>query len=122
MGQTIRVSLPTYNALTATSPDQFALLADSDNILIKEFTRGTASIGTSSNTTITHNLGYVPFVLAHFSLPSYDANQFFWICDANFNSGGAIEMYITSTTVYLKNWHTVYAASVKYFIFYDAFV
>ena len=39
MGNVIRVALPTYNALTDTNPDHFALYSDQDWVLIKEFTR-----------------------------------------------------------------------------------
>src|ERR1035437_2674702 len=62
MGNSIRVSLPGYDAITDTNLDHYALYADQDNILIKEFTRGSAAIpyGTAPYT-IPHNLGYVPF-------------------------------------------------------------
>ncbi len=63
MGQTIRVSLPGYNALTDTNVDHFALFADADNVLIKEQSRGTYHVPHNSSQTMSHNLGYIPFVI-----------------------------------------------------------
>ncbi|OQB05575.1 MAG: hypothetical protein BWY19_00910 [bacterium ADurb.Bin212] len=59
----INIALSGYNALTDTNPDHFSLKADEDNLLIKEFDRGTVNVATTQ--TITHNLGYVPFFLAY---------------------------------------------------------
>lgn len=67
MGQTIRVSLPGYDALTDSTPDHYALYADQDWVLIKEFVRGTTSIANSATGTITHNLGYIPMVFVYVS-------------------------------------------------------
>ena len=60
----IRVSLPTYNALTDTNPDHYALYTDEDWILIKEKSRSSATLGYTESTSVDHDLGYFPFVLA----------------------------------------------------------
>ena len=55
--QTIRISLPTIDALEVSpDPRDYSLLADDDNILIKEHSRGSITNGAN----ITHDLGYLP--------------------------------------------------------------
>jgi|GEM_PF-5356957 len=60
MGMTMRVSLPGYDALTDGTIDHYSVYADSDNVLIKEKTRGTINVNSSSQGTINHSLGYIP--------------------------------------------------------------
>lgn len=64
MGQTIRVSLPGYDAGTDTNLDHYSLYADEDNVLIKNYSSGVGTMpsGAAGTTgTITHSLGYIPF-------------------------------------------------------------
>ena len=64
MTWTVRVSTPGNNCLTDTNRDHYALYADEDNILIKEKSRGTINVTSAVPGTITHSLGYIPYVLA----------------------------------------------------------
>jgi hypothetical protein len=63
----MRVSLPGYDALTDTTIDHYSIYADSDNVLIKEYFRGTLNVNNFAFGTITHELGYIPesFVYAN---------------------------------------------------------
>lgn len=65
MSQTIRVSLPGYNALTDTNPDHFALYADEDWVLIKELIRGSVSAD-SGGVIIVVPLAYIPTILIYY--------------------------------------------------------
>lgn len=60
---TIRVSTPGNDALTDTNIDHYSVYADSNNLLIKEFSRGTIDINNNAWGTITHGLGYIPYAL-----------------------------------------------------------
>lgn len=63
--QTIRISLPAIDALEANpDPRDYSLLADEDNILIKEHSRGSGNL-VSGQATINHGLGYIPFYLVY---------------------------------------------------------
>lgn len=116
MTWTTRITLPTYDVLTDTNPDHFSLLADQNNILIKEFTRGSASItGGGTTQTITHGLGYVPFFLVYANEPSsgWQLVQFGVISASvpNYNAeADTTKLYITNNDV---------TTTFKYFIFYD---
>lgn len=62
MAITIRISKPTLNVLTETSPNSFYL--HSDYPLLKIHSYGTFSFAVAfEDTTITHSLGYRPFTL-----------------------------------------------------------
>lgn len=124
MAQTMRVSLPTYNALTDTNLDHFALHSDSDNILIKEKTRGSVNIASGGNTTIAHNLGYVPFFLVYV----YDKNGRGWAyATANkwklvSHQQSAVSVppfYVWSHTNTLYIYNNDTTTDFKYYIFYD---
>ena len=56
----MRVSLPDYDALTDGTPSHYSIFADTDNVLIKELSKGTISVGAYATGTIAHNLGYIP--------------------------------------------------------------
>lgn len=116
MPRTIRVALPTYNALTATNPDHFALYADSEWILIKEKVRGSSSVSGSSTTSIAHGLAYVPFVLAFAEVSSGR-----WIYCVGEPSDYTVKAEADATYLYLVNGY-VAAKTFKYFIFYDQIV
>jgi hypothetical protein len=55
-----RVALPDYNALTDTDIDHFSIYSDEDNVLIKEKTRDSISVPSSTLTSVSHGLDYVP--------------------------------------------------------------
>lgn len=109
MAQTVRVSLPTYNALTDTDVRHYSLFADADNVLIKEFTRGSRT-GTGN---ITHNLGYYP----HFYGYGEVSSGRFQIMNG-YNLFGNFYSEVDTTKLYLS---TLLGAStvMKYYIFYD---
>ena len=61
MAQKILITKPTVNVLTATSPNDFYL--SSDFPLLKVHASGTFATNILGTKTITHSLGYRPFVL-----------------------------------------------------------
>lgn len=115
---TIRVSLAGYNALTDTNPDHFALYTDEDWILIKEYTRGTSTVNYNATGTITHNLGYIPFVSVWYQ-DELDTNQWNLVSGIGKNN---VSIEITSTELKLIN-HSIWAVNLvyRYYIFYDNF-
>jgi len=121
---TIRVALPGYNALTDTNLDHFALYTDQDNVLIKEFARGSVTNigdGVEVISTITHNLGYIPLflVFVYDTQAVYNNNK--WKLLAHFSSGASVPPYLAiadSTKLYIYNF-TAATISFKYYIFYD---
>lgn len=108
MAYTIRVSLPGYNALTDPNPDHYALYADNDNILIKEFARGSGN----GDATITHNLGYIPFYLVYVDI----GGSKYQIVNVQSPIGGGTKVYATTTTIEITN-NT--GKNFQYYIFYD---
>jgi hypothetical protein len=115
MAQTIRVSLPGYNALTNTSIYNYSLYADSDNILIKEFARGSGTLDFGFSATITHNLNYIPFYLVYCLV---NTNRY-RIANAASPLGGGWITYATTTTLVIKNSYHADYKNYKYYIFYD---
>ena len=115
-----KIALPTYNVLTDTNSDHFSLIADDDNVLIKEKTRGSVDIAAYDDTTISHNLGYVPLVFV-FVKDVDDSNR--WKLVPHFQGIGDIPRYYylvttSDVTIYNANFAEV-TATFKYFIFYD---
>jgi len=104
----IRVALPGYDALTDTDPDHFALYSDEDWVLIKEKLRGSVEIADQSSTSITHNLGYIPFWAV------YANNE--WVYGDNLY--GEFKAYATTSNLVLFN-ISGSNATFKYYIFYD---
>lgn len=119
-----RISLPTYDALTDTNPDHYALFADQDNILIKEFTRGSGSIVLNNGTppyTIAHNLGYVPFFLVFVFDTSVLPNK--WKLLPHYAGGASVPPFAglaDTTNLYLYNYYGT--TTFKWYIFYDFIV
>ncbi|MHB9161544.1 MAG: hypothetical protein ACYC6W_11780 [Nitrosotalea sp.] len=118
MGQTIRVSLPGYDALTDTNLDHFALYTDQDNILIKEFSRGNGTVAQNGTLTVTHGLGYVPFFLTYMNLGGGTSALVQAFCN---NGASAPDAYATSDsgTMYITNFDA--QTNFRYYIFYDNF-
>jgi len=118
MAYTIRVSLPTYNALTDSDPDHYALYADSDWVLIKEKDRGSVTVANSDSEPIAHGLSYIPFVIVF-----YEVSSGVWrklIGDDEFNSSN-VYMGINTTNLILYNYSGA-SVDFKYYIFYDQIV
>lgn len=108
---TVRVSLPTIDALEASpDPRDYSLLADDDNILIKEFSRGTVN---GQSKTIEHALGYYPHFYAYGEISSGR----FQIANG-YNLFGDFRSYVNDTNLYIQN-TTGSDKDMRYFIFYD---
>ncbi len=114
MVMTMRVSLPGYDCLTDGTIDHYSIYADTDNILIKEYTRGTIPLSNGQNGTITHSLGYVPLTFMWVNvggtmqfLAGNDAGQSF---NATFGLGTQ-NLIITDSQAGTNTFN--------YFIFYD---
>ena len=114
MAQTIRVSLAGVNALTDTDVRNYALFADADNVLIKEHSRGSSSLGNGATLTVAHSLTYTPHVFVYtetgtagrYKLSNgYDILQPFLV-------------YVDNTNLKVTN-QSGATRTVKYFIFYD---
>jgi len=116
MAQTLRVSLPTYNALIDNDPRHYSIFADSDNILIKEHSRGSGSISDGAVVTIAHNLGYVPFVL----VMAQQTGQPIALCSAGESAAGTlVRCDVDSTNLYIRDVSNGTGGSYQYYIFYD---
>ncbi len=117
----MRVSLPGNNALTDPNLDHYALYADQDNFLIKEFTRGTANIAAGGTLQIAHNLGYIPFFMVFYSI---DANGTAWQgVPAYQNNGVSVPLNVATSdtgTLTITN-NNGSSNPFQWFIFYDNF-
>ena len=116
MSYTMRVSLPTYNALTDTNPDHYALYADSDWVLIKEKTRGSVSLSSGQIRTIAHGLSYVPFVLVYGKQTTGTVTDWF-LCGTK--DKYLISFEINATNLIIKKIDNGNDGESKYYIFYD---
>lgn len=114
MAQTIRVSLSGVNALTDSDVRNYALFADSDNVLIKEKARGSSSVNNGATLTVAHGLSYTPHVFVYTETATagryklsngYDVLQPFTV-------------YVDGTNLKVTN-NSGATRTVKYFIFYD---
>jgi len=114
MAQVLKVALPGYNALTDTNLDHFSLNTDGDNVLIKEFTRGSTTVS-SSEVQITHNLNYIPLFFV-FVYRNYDQNG--WVTPYFPNFSVDYYIYADTTKLYFNN-VTGTSTTFKYYIFYD---
>lgn len=112
-----RITLPGFDVLTDTNPDHFSLLTDQNNVLIKEFVRGSASINATTTKTIAHNLGYIPFFLVYVDDP---VNNGWSLVNWGVISA-SVPQYVAAadtTNLYIQN-NTGGAVTFKYYIFYD---
>lgn len=109
----VRVALPGYNAETDTDPSHFSIYSDTDNVLIKEFSRGAGDV--TGTVSITHNLGYVPFYLAwgQVGTTRYRAINYYEI------QSGIWRAYADTTKLYIINYSSNTYTGYKYYIFYD---
>ena len=113
--KTVRISLPGIDALEATpDPRDYSLLADSDNVLIKEESRGSGTITSGNSVTITHDLGYIPlyFVFVEVSTGRYR------LVNAESPLGGDFSVYTTTSALTITN-NTGSTRGYQFYIFYD---
>jgi len=111
--QTLRISLPGINALESSpDPRDYSLLADEDNVLIKEHSRGSGKTSTIDGTfTVNHRLGYKP----HFYVYAKQLSGRMGIVNG-FNLFGDYVMLVSNTLIVLAG---LPDEDVRYFIFYD---
>lgn len=116
-----RVSLPTFDALSDTNLDHYALYCDQDNVLIKENARGSVSIGSGATQTIAHGLSYIPFFLAYVDgsvLVNGTPTAGSMRCSSTAVSPPLYVAFCDTTNLTLINNDSV-SRTFKYFIFYD---
>jgi hypothetical protein len=117
MSYTIRVSLPGYNALTDTDPDHYALYTDDDWVLIKEKARGSATLGYTESTDVSHSLDYFPFVLAWGE--DVDGNYMLCLPRGAFSLYNMWLMNVYDDKVSFLQGVEDEDKTIKYYIFYD---
>ena len=111
---TMRVSLPGYDALTDGTVDHYALYSDEDNVLIKEYTRGTVGVTQPGTATIAHNFGYPPFFMAY----AVVSGAYQWVYGSGFYNNQYA--YANTANLYLVDKGTGGGTTTfKYYIFYD---
>lgn len=116
----LRVALPGYDAKNDTNLDHFSLYTDADNILIKEYLRGSLSFKFDdypSGFTISHNLGYVPLFLVYVD-DQAAVSPFGWKQIGNGAFSIAYLAYSDENTLTIFE-GTNTTRSFKYYIFYD---
>ena len=112
---TVRVSLLGIPADEVNpDPRDYALLADDDNVLIKELARGTTDIDQGNTFNVEHSLGYFP----HFYTYGEITPGRFQIING-FNLFGDFRSYVDNDKLYITNVNGVDPAETRYFIFYD---
>lgn len=118
----IKVSLQGYDALTDTNIRHFALWALStdtnDNVLIKEKTRGSSSVGNgwANRLQIAHGLSYVPFCLVFYEKTSGEYVKVF----GSPYDPSSVGAYFTIDGTYLTMVNESGSTKTfKYYIFYD---
>ena len=115
MAQGIKITLPTYNALTDTNPQHFSLYVDGseDHIIIKEKARGTESVNATTSENVAHGLSYAPLALVHTEVSS---GEFQFV--SGYNIYSSFNMYVTTTNLVLVNGDSS-SRTFTYIIFYD---
>lgn len=104
--------MPTYDVLTDTNPDHYALYADQDWVLIKEKSRGTVTVPAYGSASIYHNLGYAPTAFGF----ADDGSEAVWVYGDTMYS--LYKMWVYADRIVFKN-STGSSATFKYYIFYD---
>lgn len=112
-----RISLPGYNALTDSDVNHYALFADQDNVLIKEFARGSVTLNAGQTQTIYHGLGYVPSFYIFFGM-SYSSGVPTRLEVQN-GWGSINAPYADNVNVYIPNQSGLNGRVFRYYIFYD---
>lgn len=109
----LRVALEGYSALIDIDPRHFSLFSDQDNVLIKEHSRGSASVANSAIQQITHSLGYYPHFYTYIEVSS---GRYQIVNGHNLFGDG--RSHVDTTKLYIRNTSGA-TAIVRYFIFYD---
>jgi len=114
----VKASLPGYTADVDTDVNHYAVWATSDdsvdNVLIKEKTRGSVSIGDHSTEQFAHELGYIPFALVFVEeSPGRYIKAYGWDM-----SNYGVAYSIDDTYLSMAN-YTGGTKIFKYYIFYD---
>ena len=109
MTQKIKISKPTYNALTETNPDNIIFSSDYDSL--KYHVSGSVVLevtGSNAETNITHGLGYIPFFVVYVNgfkaIEGNFSNQFS-MCPGAFNDFGFYSFansYADNDKIYFK--------------------
>lgn len=119
----IIIAKPGFNALTETDPDN--LIYSSDYDTLKYYTSGSVNltpVGTTIETTITHDLGYIPYFTAYVN--NFAGANAYNMCpgyEANVSGYIHADVYADSTKLYFRV-HTDYlntgtTFNFRYFIF-----
>jgi hypothetical protein len=112
-----KAALPGYNADVDTDPNHFSVYYDEtdpdENVLIKEKTRNSVSVGAFSSQTIAHSLGYVPLV---FVFANLSGDRWTYVGADSADYTAYIE--VNTTNLIIHNTSSV-AHDFKYYIFYD---
>jgi hypothetical protein len=105
MSQKLIISKPTFDARTETNPDN--LLFSSDYNTLKYYASGSyqmLNVTTTTNVTIAHNLGYVPFHIVYCN--DFVSQPTYYGLTEYFNSLGgrlrAARAYADATNLYLS--------------------
>lgn len=117
MPQTIRISTPGNNAGTDTDLDHYALYADEDNVLIKEYSRGEIDRGYGESGTISHDLGYFPFALAWGE--NNNGNYDLCLPRSAFEAYGFWYLKLYNNKIVIDQLMGFGTKTCKYYIFYD---
>ena len=120
MGNVLRVIAPAYagnNVLTDVDPSHYSLFSDSDNVLIKEFIRGSGSIALNNTATIAHNLSYVPFFIVYAQV----AAGRYRISSAFDPLGSGWRARADNNNLEISNFYDANFTNYYYYIFYDNF-
>jgi len=115
VSQTIRISLPGYNALTDTNIDHFILFADSGQVLIKEFLRGSLDILANDQGYVNHALGYIPFAVVYID----DGSDFYFVSGVKGSKDFELQIDTNNLEIWNDSGSTITA---KYYIFYDQMI
>ena len=111
----LRVALEGYNVLTDSDPRHFSLYTDEDNILIKEFARGSVQVDNGDTEEITHSLGYKPHVYVY---GETSTNYKFDLVNG-WNIYIGWKFKVDNDKLYINNFTGTDDREARYFIFYD---
>ncbi len=111
----LRISLATINALTDNDPRNYSLFADTDNVLIKEHSRGSEQVDDPGSLTVNHALGYAP----HFYTYAETGTDGRFRIVAGYNIYGEFRSHADTDELVVVNVSLNDDREVRYFIFYD---
>jgi len=123
MTQKIVISKPGYDATTETDPNNLIYSSDYDSL--KYYASGEVQIDMSASgdieTSVSHDLGYVPFFIAYYNYIPYSTDySHIPFYSAGFGSWTTIDVYATTTKLYFtvkKDGTPAITQSIVYKIF-----